>query len=109
MRGMAGDEEFQPDMPDPGDAAYLLDHFWSVGPTQGEGAITSGELRDYQQNMGLALTPWECRTLRRLSIDYINESQRATKPDCAAPFFDSTDAMRLKHAQFKRKLDLFRT
>jgi hypothetical protein len=101
------DEEFEPEMPDAGAAAYLLDHFWSVGPTQGDSVITSGELRDYQANMGISLTPWECRTLRRLSIDYLNESQRATKRDCPAPFADSSDAIRLRQAELSRNLDAF--
>lgn len=105
---MAGNEDFEPEMPEPGPAAYLLEHFWSVGPTQGDSIITSGELRDYQSNMGVSLSPWECRTLRRLSIDYLNESHRATKPDCPAPFADSSDAERLKRAEYKRKLDMFR-
>lgn len=94
-------------MPPAGSAAYLLAHFWQVGPAVGEHAITSGELRDYQQNMGISLSPWECKTLRRLSIDYLNESQRATKADCPPPYSESSDVARLRQAEIRRKLDTF--
>lgn len=94
-------------MPDAGPAAYLLEHFWCVGPSQGDSVITSGELRDYQANMGITLSPWECRVLRRLSVDYINESHRATKRDCPAPFTESSDALRIRRAEFQRNRETF--
>ena len=107
MTDDASDEEFEPDMPEPGDAEYLLSHFWEVGPTEGDAAITSTVLRNHQENMGITLSPWECKTLRRLSIDYLNESHRATKRDCPPPFGDSSDAERLRQAELQRKLDTF--
>lgn len=86
LKDEAGDEDFKPDMPPPGAAEYLLVHFARVGPSIGDKAITFGEIRNYQQAVGIALTPWECLTLRRLSNDYLNESHRATKRDCPAPW-----------------------
>lgn len=94
-------------MPDAGDGSYLLAHFWSVGPTQGDSVITSGELRDYQSNMGIELSPWECKTLRRLSVDYLNESHRATKADCPPPFTATTDLHRIHDAEMRRRRELF--
>ena len=94
-------------MPDPGDAAYLLQHLWSVGPTNGDSAIDDGDLRNYQENMGITLNPWECRTLRRLSLDCLSESHKASKPDCPPPFAESTDAARLRQAEHDRDMDLF--
>lgn len=91
----------------PVECEYLLGHFWQVGPTLGDTAITNTELRHYQDNEGIELSPWECATLRRLSIDYLNESHRATKSDCPPPFADSTDAARLKEAELQRNLDTF--
>lgn len=107
MADAASDEFFEPEMPPIGEAGYLLRHFWKVGPTVGEGAITSGELRSYQENQGIQLSPWECNTLRQLSIDYSNETHRARDPDCPPPFGDSPDAARLKQAEMHRNLDLF--
>ncbi|MEO7494722.1 MAG: hypothetical protein ABIT83_17550 [Massilia sp.] len=107
MRDSVSDEFFEPDMPSPGNAEYLLAHLWAVGPTSGDAAISSTELRNYQDNMGIKLSPWECATLRRLSIDYLNESHRSTKADCPPPFGDSTDAARLRNAELQRKLNTF--
>lgn len=78
--------EYEPEMPDPGAGAYLLHHFSAVGPTLGDQPVSQSELRAYQDNFGIELTPWECQTLRRLSIDKLNESHRATKPDSKAPW-----------------------
>jgi len=99
--------DFEPDMPDPGAAVYLLRHFWAAGPTFGEQMLTNGELRDYQENAGIRLTPWECETLRRLSSAYLSESHKAREADCAPPFTDSTDAQRLHQAELNRKMDTF--
>ena len=98
---------FEPDMPDPGAAAYLLGHFWAAGPALGETSLTNGELLDYQANMGITLSPWECGTLRRMSGAYLSESYKAREADCPPPYADATDAVRLKHAELDRKLDEF--
>ena len=108
MKGVAGDEDFEPVMPEPGSAAYLLVHFREVGPTMGDAAISSGELRDYQENMGVQLSPWECKTLRRLSIDYLNESHRAMKIDAEPPFAEAyQEVALLRQAAFKRNMRAF--
>lgn len=107
MKDSASDEFFEPDMPPAGDAEYLLDHFWKVGPSVGDSQITQGELRHYQDNNGITLSPWECNTLRQLSIDYLNESHRATKADCPPPYGESRTAMNLRAAELQKKMDLF--
>lgn len=94
-------------MPDIGAAGYLLAHLWKAGPTMGDQSITNGEMRHYQDNAGISLSPWECSTLKRLSSDYLNESHRATKRDCEPPFKESTDAARLRDADLERDLDTF--
>lgn len=110
LKGIAGDEDYEPMMPEPGEAAYLLAHFREVGPTLGDAAISSGELRDYQENMGVHLSPWECKTLRRLSIEYLNETHRATKAeaDKTPPFADAIDeAVKLRQAALRRNMRAF--
>lgn len=57
----------------------------------GDGPITHCELRAWQENTGIELQPWEARTLRSLSNDYLFESIAARKYDRAAPWSD--DAM----------------
>lgn len=98
---------FEPDMPDPGAAAYLLGHFWAAGPTLGDQMLTQGELRHYQDNAGITLSPWECQTLRRMSAEYLAESQKARDPDHPPPFAESSDAQRLRQAELDRKMDIF--
>lgn len=106
MQDAAG-SDFEPDMPDAGAAAYLLRHFWAAGPTAGEHVLTHGELRHYQENEGIRLTPWECDTLRSMSGAYLSESHKARAPDCPPPYEESTDAQRLRQAELERKMDLF--
>lgn len=110
MKGVAGDEDFEPMMPEPGSAAYLLGHFWDVGPTKGDTVIDHAELRMYQENMGVQLSPWECKTLRRLSIEYLNESHRATKAEAngTPPFEEAkNEAAILQQAALRRKMRAF--
>lgn len=99
--------EFEPDMPDPGAAAYLLRHFWAAGPTVGDQALTHSELQHYQQGEGIRLTPWERDTLRCMSGAYLAASHQARDPSCPPPFAESTDAQRLRQAEHNRKMDLF--
>lgn len=98
---------FEPDMPDAGAAAYLLGHLWSAGPTLGDQQLTHGELRNYQENEGIRLTPWECGTLRRLSGEYLDASHQAREADCPPPYAESTDAKRLLRNRVKAKLRSF--
>ncbi len=79
-----------PDLPPIEGGAYLLDYLWQLGPTMavgmGAGPITQTEMRAWQINMGIDLKPWEARFLRGLSCDYLDQWQKAQKPDCAPPW-----------------------
>lgn len=72
------------------DALYLVDFLFEVGPTassgMGEGPIDFGDLDAWQRQIGFVLQPWEARFLRRLSIEYLVQSQKSEKPDCPAPW-----------------------
>ena len=89
MRKDRKDDSYVPDMP-PVTADYLLGYFYEIGPTivgaMGEGPLTHGELAAWQAGVGLKLAPWEVRFLRRLSIEYLNQSQKAEKADCLSPW-----------------------
>jgi len=80
----------EPDMPPFDGPKYMLDFFWEVGPAMsggmGSAPLTHGELESWQRNIGIKLNPWECRTLKRLSVEYVNESHKATKRDHPAPW-----------------------
>jgi hypothetical protein len=89
---------------------YLIEHLLDVGPTiaggMGESALSHAELRAYQQNTGVEFTPWEARTLRRLSFDYLQQSHESTKIDCPAPWVPDESMEREKVA--KKVKGLFR-
>lgn len=74
---------------------HLLNYFWAVGPAMGDAVITHTELVHFQKNTGIPLSEWESSTLRCLSIEYLNESRRAVKRDCPAPWQESREAATL--------------
>lgn len=71
-------------------AEHIINYLFEVGPVMSGGMgsiqITNTELRDWQQNIGIRLQPWEARFIRRLSGDYLGESHRAAKEGCPAPW-----------------------
>lgn len=78
-----------PEMP-PCTAHYMVAFFFEVGPCassgMGDAPLSHSEIAAWMQNTGIRLNPWEARTLRRLSIAYLNESQKATKRGHPAPW-----------------------
>lgn len=89
MRRDRKDDSYQPEMP-PLNAPHLLGYLFEIGPVMaagmGSGPITHEELQAWQQGTGIELQPWEVRTLRRLSQEYLTESHKAEKSDCPAPW-----------------------
>lgn len=71
-------------------AQYLLGYLFEIGPAvpvgMGDGPITHCEIAAWMANTGIRLTPWEARTLRRLSVDYVREASRATQSSHPAPW-----------------------
>lgn len=70
-------------------AQHLIEHLYEIGPTSGEYPITHGEIQAWMNNTGHVLSPWEAKTLRRLSVDYINQSAISAKHDTPAPWTDA--------------------
>lgn len=74
---------------------YLLGYFWEVGPAMsggmGAAPLTHTEILSWSALVGVVLQPWEARALRRLSIEYVNESQNATKRGAPAPWAEDAD------------------
>ena len=96
----------------PCDAGYLLGVLFEIGPTvpagMGAGPITHGEIDAWQRNTGIALSAWECRTLRRLSMDYLGESHKATARDCPAPWEDAPYVAPVLNVKAERTRDALR-
>ena len=81
-------------------APWLTARLMEIGPTedtgQGPAQLSWRELRHWQDQMGVELLPWELRMLRRLSLDWKNESLRAVKKKARAPTAEMTQEMRRK-------------
>lgn len=81
-----GREPKLPDAPLP----YLVEYLYEVGPAAsgglGPAPLTHQELAAWQWNMRRRLQPWEISMLRRLSVQWIVEAQRAEEPDCPPPW-----------------------
>ena len=85
---MAGSDEdlFIP----PAACDWLIERLFEVGPIaavgMGVGPISFTEIEAYQRQTGFDLTGWPSRLLRRMSISYAAESDRAQAPDCPPPW-----------------------
>jgi len=79
-----------PEMPPTGPESHLLGILFDVGPVMPGGMaavpITDADLIAWQHNSGIRLSPWQARTLRRLSRDYAAEQRRAEDPDAPPPY-----------------------
>jgi hypothetical protein len=116
IRREANNDSFTPDMPPLDLDSHLLSYFWEIGPTMGgemgASPLTHGEIESWQRNVGIKLTAWECRTLKRLSIEYLNESGKATKRDCPPPWrpegftVNLVEVARSLEQQMERLMDL---
>lgn len=99
------------EMPPVDQGEYLIGYLYEMGPTvaagMGAGPVSFAELVAWQAARGFELEPWEARLLRRLSVDYLAESHRATQRDCQPPWGGSI-AVRISHDRAaSRALDLF--
>ena len=99
------------EMPPFDDGEYLIAYLYELGPTvaagMGAGPVTFAEMAAWQVARGFELEPWEARLLRRLSVDYLAESHRATERNCPPPWGGSV-AVRVSHDRAAaRALELF--
>lgn len=82
--------EYMPELPPLDGGEYLIGYLLDAGPSvagaMGAGPLTSGHLLHWQQETGINLSPWEARTLRRLSIVWLNEQHQAEKRAAQAPW-----------------------
>jgi len=79
----------EPAMP-PVRCSWIIDHLMELGPSEagamGPVPVTWREIDHWQQCLGGDLAPWTLRILRRLSLEFVGESQRARAADCPAPW-----------------------
>jgi hypothetical protein len=73
--------------------AYLIEILYEVGPAKpigmgGNVAIDEIDLAAWMSNQCVTLTPWEAKTIRRLSQEYAAMLSVASEPDTPAPWLD---------------------
>lgn len=73
------------DLPDPGPAAYLLDHLMSVGPLAKGEPLSFSEIAAWRDLTGVVLNPWESEMLKALSAAYGSEFYAAEDPARKSP------------------------
>jgi hypothetical protein len=99
------------EMPAFDEGEYLIAYLYELGPTvasgMGAGPVTFAEMAAWQAARGFELAPWEARLLRRLSVDYLAESNRATKRDCLPPWGGSIAVRVSRNKAAARALELF--
>ena len=100
------------DMP-PCDALYLVAYLFEAGPTMpsamGETPLSHSELESWQRNTGIHLQPWECRAMKRLSIEYMSEAQKATDPGRPAPYTSADLSQQTRDAVSKQVTNSMRS
>ena len=83
-------ETYMPEMPPLEEGGYLVGYLLEIGPVQasgmGQGPISHESILAWQALTGIELEPWESRLLRRLSSEYLSESNRAQKLGCEPPW-----------------------
>lgn len=71
-----------PDNPAP----YLTNWLFEIGPVEGDGPISWQAMAAWEGVSGIELDPWEARTIRRLSAEYLSEYHQAKRRDRPAPY-----------------------
>jgi hypothetical protein len=104
MRGR-GDAPLLPVNP----AQYLTEWLFDVGPSSagamGEGILAYQDLAAWQSISGVSLLPWEARTLRRLSVEYLAERQKAEEQACPAPYSGEIDDVKVNRDRVAKQVD----
>ena len=84
-----------PDMPVTR-APWIIDQLMEIGPSEagamGPIPVTWATLAHWQACIGVDLPPWVCRLIRRLSVEFVAEGQRAREHDCPPPWTAIADS-----------------
>ncbi len=74
----------------PNPMPHIIDRFVEMGMVEAAGmgtvALSWSTLSAWSQMTGVRLCPWEARTIRRLSVEYLAEGRRAETETCPAPW-----------------------
>ena len=103
----SGIEPRLPDVSAPHIANYLFD----IGATEpagmGETVVSSSEIIAWQTGMGIELNPFEFRSIRVLSGEFLAQKNISGKPDCPAPYAGTSEEQQ-RDAVAKKVREMFR-
>lgn len=89
----------------------MLGYLFEVGPNtwagMGEAPISHAEIQAWQHNTGIALSAWEARTLRRLSVAYVDQLHKSRDPQCPAPWVPAVIEETARDSVHRRLKSLF--
>lgn len=72
---------------------YIIDYWQEAGKAcyggMGESPLTSLELEAWANGNGIELTPYEFKTIRALSVDYLSSKRQGEKAICPSPYTES--------------------
>ncbi|EJL34124.1 hypothetical protein [Novosphingobium sp. AP12] len=78
-----------PQMP-PNPAPHILSRLFEIGLTEaagmGAGPLSWQSIKAWQDVIGVSLSRWEARLLRKLSVEYLAEGHRAESENCPPPW-----------------------
>lgn len=96
-------------------APYLVDWLMEIGPMasggMGHAPLGWTAIKDWQELVGVELNPWEARTIRLLSRDFVDQMNKSREATCPAPFVTNpksnddavTEQFRQMFAAMKKK------
>lgn len=88
-------DEWMPPLPPIEGGEYLVAYLLEIGPAvaagMGAGPLEWRHINEWSAGTGIQLTVWECRTLIRLSKEYLAESSKASKHFAPAPWVPEGD------------------
>jgi hypothetical protein len=87
-----GEDAAELQIPDLGNAQFLVDWLFEVGPTTGEQRLEWVQLESWQRQTGVELDEFCAVALVKMSGAYLGMLHEAREPNCPAPFeFERTE------------------
>lgn len=79
------------------DADYILVYLQEIGLTLGDQPLNFGEIESYQNVSGIDLQSWEARILKKLSVAYLSESNKAKDSNVETAWADAPNYMSVSY------------
>lgn len=85
---------------------HMIDWLMEIGPmvsgAMGSAAFGWSDMAHWSEMTGIELDPWEAKTLRRLSLDWVAQVNASREPNCPPPYVENVRNDDAVTEQFKR-------